>query len=331
MEEKMILTKEWDKTFPQSDKVEHSKVTFCNRYGITLAADLYKPKHAEGKLAAIAVCGPFGAVKEQAAGLYAQTMAERGFLTIAFDPSFTGESGGQPRYMASPDINTEDFQAAVDHLCMREDVNPEKIGIIGICGWGGMALNAAALDTRIKATVASTMYDMARVNANGYFDAEDSEAARYEKKKALNAQRIEDCRNGAHALGGGVAAEVPEDAPFYVKDYHDYYKTARGYHPRSLNSNGGWNVTGTMSFMNQPILHYSNEIRSAVLIIHGEKAHSCYFSRDAYAAMMKGNPDPENKELLIIPDAVHTDLYDKLDVIPFDKMTDFFQKAMCRQ
>ena len=293
--EKLDFTPEWDKTFPQSDKVEHSKVTFHNRYGITLAADLYKPKNAEGKLAAIAVCGPFGAVKEQAAGLYAQTMAERGFLTMAFDPSFTGESGGQPRYMASPDINTEDFQAAVDYLSLREDVDPEKIGIIGICGWGGMALNTAALDTRIKATVASTMYDMARVNANGYFDAEDSEAARYEKKKALNAQRIEDYKNGSYTLGGGVAEEVPDDAPFFVKDYHDYYKTSRGYHARSLNSNGGWNVTGTMSFMNQPILRYSNEIRSAVLII---------------------------------PGAVHTDLYDKLDVIPFDQMVDFFRKAM---
>ena len=328
MDETLTLAQEWDKTFPQSGKVEHSKVTFHNRYGITLAADVYKPKGADGKLAAIAVCGPFGAVKEQAAGLYAQTMAERGFLTMAFDPSFTGESGGQPRYMASPDINTEDFQAAVDYLSLREDVDAEKIGIIGICGWGGMALNAAALDTRIKATVASTMYDMARVNANGYFDAEDSEAARYEKKKALNAQRIEDYKNGSYALGGGVVDPLPEDAPFFVKDYHAYYKTPRGYHPRSLNSNGGWNVTGTMSFMNQPILRYSNEIRSAVLIIHGEKAHSCYFSRDAYAAMMKGNPTQENKELLIIPGAVHTDLYDKLDVIPFDKMTDFFCKAL---
>lgn len=328
MDETLTLAQEWDKTFPQSGKVEHSKVTFHHRYGITLAADVYKPKGADGKLAAIAVCGPFGAVKEQAAGLYAQTMAERGFLTMAFDPSFTGESGGQPRYMASPDINTEDFQAAVDYLSLREDVDAEKIGIIGICGWGGMALNAAALDTRIKATVASTMYDMARVNANGYFDAEDSEAARYEKKKALNAQRIEDYKNGSYALGGGVVDPLPEDAPFFVKDYYDYYKTPRGYHPRSLNSNGGWNVTGTMSFMNQPILRYSNEIRSAVLIIHGEKAHSCYFSRDAYAAMMKGNPTQENKELLIIPGAVHTDLYDKLDVIPFDKMTDFFCKAL---
>lgn len=286
MEEKLVLTQEWDKSFPQSDKVEHSKVTFHNRYGITLAADIYKPKDAEDRLAAIAVCGPFGAVKEQAAGLYAQTMAERGFLTMAFDPSFTGESGGQPRYMASPVINTEDFQAAVDYLSLREDVDPEKIGIIGICGWGGMALNA---------------------------------------------QRTKDYQNGSYALAGGVAEEVPEDAPFYVKDYHDYYKTRRGYHPRSLNSNGGWNVTGTMSFMNQPILRYSSEIRSAVLIIHGEKAHSCYFSRDAYAAMTEGNPNPENKELLIIPGAVHTDLYDKLDVIPFDKMAEFFRKAMQQQ
>ena len=326
--EELKLTQEWDKTFAKSDKVEHSKVTFHNRYGITLAADVYKPRGADGELAAIAVCGPFGAVKEQASGLYAQTMAERGFLTMAFDPSFTGESDGSPRYMASPDINTEDFQAAVDYLSCREDADPERVGIIGICGWGGMALNAAALDTRIKATVASTMYDMTRVNANGYFDAEDSEAARYEKKKALNAQRIEDYKNGSYALGGGVVDPLPEDAPFYVKDYHDYYKTTRGYHARSLNSNGGWNVTGTMSFMNQPILRYSNEIRSAVLIMHGERAHSCYFSRDAYAAMMEGNPVPENKELLIIPGAVHTDLYDRPDVIPFDKLERFFRENL---
>ena len=308
MEEKLNLVQEWDKTFPKSEKVNHRKVTFHNRYGITLAADLYAPKNAEGKLAAIAVCGPFGAVKEQASGLYAQTMAERGFLTIAFDPSYTGESGGSPRYVASPDINTEDFQAAVDFLSVQDNVDPDKIGIIGICGWGGMALNAAAIDTRIKATVSSTMYDMTRVNANGYFDAEDSEEARHAKKVALNAQRIEDYKNGSYALAGGVVDPVPEDAPFFVKDYYDYYKTARGYHPRSLNSNGGWNVTGCMSFMNQPILKYSNEIRSAVLIIHGEKAHSCYFSRDAFANMMNGNPCPDNKELLIIPDAVHTDL-----------------------
>lgn len=324
--EDLQLTQEWDKTFPQSDKVSHSKVTFHNRYGITLAADVYVPKHAEGRLAAIAVSGPFGAVKEQASGFYAQTMAERGFLTMAFDPSFTGESGGQPRYMASPDINTEDFQAAVDYLSCRDDVDPERIGIIGICGWGGMALNTAALDTRVKATVASTMYDMTRVNAKGYFDAEDSEEARHEKRVALNKQRTLDYQSGTYALGGGVVDPLPDDAPFFVKDYYDYYKTERGYHPRSLNSNAGWNVTGCMSFMNQPILQYSNEIRSAVLMIHGEKAHSCYFSKDAYANMINGNPNPDNKELMIIPDAVHTDLYDggNKDAIPFDKMTAFF-------
>ena len=328
MEEKLRLTEEWDKTFPKSDKVDHRKVTFHNRYGITLAADLYAPKGAQGRLAAIAVCGPFGAVKEQAAGLYAQTMAERGFLTIAFDPSFTGESGGEPRYMASPDINTEDFQAAVDFLSVQDNVDPEKIAAIGICGWGGMALNAAALDTRIRATVTSTMYDMTRVNAKGYFDSEDSADARYEKKKAWNAQRIEDYKNGSYVLGGGVVDPLPEDAPFFVKDYYAYYKTDRGYHPRSLNSNGGWNVTGCMSFLNQPILRYSNEIRSAVLVIHGEKAHSCYFSRDAYEDMVRDNPFAENKELLIIPDAVHTDLYDQTEVIPFDKIETFIRDAM---
>ena len=328
MEEKLRLTEEWDKTFPKSDKVDHRKVTFHNRYGITLAADLYAPKGAQGRLAAIAVCGPFGAVKEQAAGLYAQTMAERGFLTIAFDPSFTGESGGEPRYMASPDINTEDFQAAVDFLSVQDNVDPEKIAVIGICGWGGMALNAAALDTRIRATVTSTMYDMTRVNAKGYFDSEDSADARYEKKKAWNAQRIEDYKNGSYALGGGVVDPLPEDAPFFVKDYYAYYKTDRGYHPRSLNSNGGWNVTGCMSFLNQPILRYSNEIRSAVLVIHGEKAHSCYFSRDAYEDMVRDNPFAGNKELLIIPDAVHTDLYDQTEVIPFDKIEVFIRDAM---
>ena len=328
MEEKLRLTEEWDKTFPKSDKVDHRKVTFHNRYGITLAADLYAPKGAQGRLAAIAVCGPFGAVKEQAAGLYAQTMAERGFLTIAFDPSFTGESGGEPRYMASPDINTEDFQAAVDFLSVQDNVDPEKIAVIGICGWGGMALNAAALDTRSRATVTSTMYDMTRVNAKGYFDSEDSADARYEKKKAWNAQRIEDYKNGSYALGGGVVDPLPEDAPFFVKDYYAYYKTDRGYHPRSLNSNGGWNVTGCMSFLNQPILRYSNEIRSAVLVIHGEKAHSCYFSRDAYEDMVRDNPFAGNKELLIIPDAVHTDLYDQTEVIPFDKIETFIRDAM---
>ena len=325
--EELNLTQEWDKTFPKSEKVDHSKVTFVNRYGITLAADMYIPKNAEGRLPAIAVSGPFGAVKEQCSGLYAQTMAERGFLTIAFDPSFTGESGGQPRYMASPDINTEDFMAAVDFLSLCDLVDPERIGIIGICGWGGMAVNAAALDTRIKATAASTMYDMTRVNANGYFDAEDSEEARYAKKTAMCAQRLADYKAGEYALGGGVADPLPEDAPFFVKDYHDYYKTRRGYHPRSLNSNGGWNVVGCESFMNQPILQYSNEIRSADLILHGEKAHSCYFSRDAYANMVKDSKYTDNKELLIIPDAVHTDLYDGggKDAIPFDKLQSFFE------
>ena len=325
--EELHLTQEWDKTFPQSASVAHSKATFCNRYGITLAADVYVPKDGQGKRAAIAVCGPFGAVKEQAAGLYAQTMAERGFVALAFDPSFTGESGGAPRYMASPDINTEDFQAAVDYLSLREEVDADRIGLIGICGWGGLALNAAALDTRVRATVAATMYDMARVNANGYFDAEDSADARYAKKQALNAQRLEDCKNGAYALGGGLVDPLPADAPFFVKDYYDYYKTPRGYHPRSLNSNGGWNVTGCMSFLNQPILQYSSEIRSAVLLVHGEKAHSCYFSRDAYAAMVEGSPYADNKELLLLPDTVHTDLYDGggKNAIPFDKLTEFFQ------
>ncbi len=322
--ETLNLVTEWDKTFKKSDKVNHQKVTFVNRYGITLAADMYTPKNVEGKLAAIAVCGPFGAVKEQCSGLYAQIMAEKGFLTIAFDPSFTGESGGQPRYMASPDINTEDFQAAVDFLSVQENVDPEKIGIIGICGWGGMALNAASIDTRIKATVASTMYDMTRVNANGYFDSEDSEEARYQKKVALNAQRIRDYKAGEYALGGGVVDPLPEDAPFFVKDYYAYYKTERGYHPRSLNSNGGWNVIGCMSFMNQPILKYSNEIRNAVLIVHGDKAHSYYFGKDAYENMIKDSKYTENKELLTIPGAVHTDLYDQVDIIPFEKIESFF-------
>ena len=322
------LTNEWDKTFPKSDRVEHSKVTFVNRYGNTLAADMYMPKDAEGKLPAIAVSGPFGAVKEQCSGLYAQILAERGFLTIAFDPSFTGESSGEPRYMASPDINTEDFMAAVDFLSLCEKADPERIGILGICGWGGMALNTAALDTRIKATVTATMYDMTRVNANGYFDSEDSEEQRYEKKKALCAQRIEDLKNGSHKRAGGcLPLPVPEDAPFFVKDYSEYYK-GRAYHERSLNSNDGWNVTGCQSFMNQPILKYSNEIRSAVLIIHGEKAHSCYFSKDAYENMVKDSKYADNKELMIIPDAVHTDLYDNLEVIPFDKIESFYNKYL---
>ena len=323
MTETLQLVTEWDKTFPKSDKVDHRKVTFHNRYGITLAADLYAPKQAEGKLPALAVCGPFGAVKEQASGLYAQAMAERGFLTLAFDPSYTGESGGAPRYVASPDINTEDFQAAVDYLSVCGEADPDRIGIIGICGWGGMALNAAAIDTRIKATVTSTMYDMSRVNAKGYFDAEDSETSRHEKRAALNAQRTEDYRNGSYARAGGVVDPLPEDAPFFVKDYHDYYKTQRGYHARSLNSNDGWNVTSTLSFLNMPILQYIGEIRSAVLLIHGEKAHSCYFSKDAYQRLTGSN-----KELLLIPDAVHTDLYDQMDVIPFDKMAEFFRSNL---
>lgn len=326
--EKLNLTTEWDKTFEKSDKVDHCKVTFVNRYGITLAADMYVPKGKEGKLPAIAVSGPFGAVKEQSSGLYAQIMAQRGFLTIAFDPSFTGESSGTPRYMASPDINTEDFMAAVDFLSLNEKVDPDRIGIIGICGWGGMAINAAALDTRIKATVASTMYDMTRVNSKGYFDSEDSEEARYQKKAAMCAQRLEDYKNGEYKLGGGVVDPLPEDAPYFVKDYHAYYKTPRGYHERSLNSNGGWNVVGCQSFINQPILKYSNEIRNAVLIIHGEKAHSCYFGKDAYADMINGSKYTDNKELMIIPGASHTDLYDQIDIIPFDKLQEFFDKYL---
>ena len=328
--EELKLTKKWDKTFPKSKKTDHCKVTFINRYGITLAADMYVPKDVEGKLPAIAVCGPFGAVKEQCSGLYAQTMAERGYLTLAFDPSFTGESGGIVRYMASPDINTEDFMAAVDFLSLCEKADPERIGIIGICGWGGMAVNTAALDTRVKATVASTMYDMTRVNANGYFDSEDSEEARYAKKAAMCAQRIADYKAGEYKPGGGVVDPLPEDAPYFVKDYYDYYKTERGYHPRSLNSNGGWNVIGCESFMNQPILKYSNEIRSAVLLIHGEKAHSCYFSRDAYANMIKYSKYADNKELYIIPGASHTDLYDggDKDAIPFDKIEAFMKENL---
>ena len=328
--ENLTLTSEWDKTYPRDERVDHRKVTFVNRYGITLAADMFVPKNAEGRLAAIAVSGPFGAVKEQVSGRYAQEMAARGYLTIAFDPSFTGESGGTPRYMASPDINTEDFQAAVDFLSVQDNVDPDRIGIIGVCGWGGMALNAAAIDTRIKATVTSTMYDMARVNANGYYDAEDSEEARYAKKAAMNAQRTEDYRNGEYKLAGGLpeAGTLPDDAPQFIKDYVEFYKTPIGYHSRSVGGNGGWNVTGCLSFINQPILKYSNEIRSAVLMIHGEKAHSLFFSKDAYAAMMDGNPCPENKELMIIPGAVHTDLYYKFDVIPFDKIQSFFDRYL---
>ena len=325
MKEKLNLVQEWDKTFPKSEMVNHRKVTFHNRYGITLVADLYEPKEATEKLPAIAVCGPFGAVKEQASGLYAQEMAERGFLTIAFDPSYTGESTGTPRYVASPDINTEDFQAAVDFLSVQDNVDPERIGIIGICGWGGLALNTAAIDTRIKATVASTMYDMSRINANGYFDAQDSEEDRHSSRVALNSQRTEDYKTGTYKRAGGVVDPLPEDAPFFIKDYYDYYKTKRGYHERSLNSNDGWNVTGTMSFMNMPILKYTNEIRNAVLIIHGEKAHSCYMSKDAYKNMTENSKYTDNKELMIIPNAVHTDLYDRKDIIPFDKTEEFFK------
>mgnify|MGYP002769204347 CR=1 FL=1 len=321
--EKLSLTQEWDKVFPKSDKVDHKKVTFHNRCGITLAADLYTPKSAVGNLPAIAVSGPFGAVKEQSSGLYAQKMAELGFLTIAFDPSYTGESGGMPRYVASPDINTEDFCAAVDFLSVQENVDPEHIGIIGICGWGGMAINAAAIDPRIKATAAMTMYDMTRVTANGYFDSEDSEQARFEKKKAMNAQRTVDYKNGTYALAGGVVDPLPEDAPQFVKDYYAYYKTSRGYHPRSLNSNGGWNVTSSLSFLNMPILQYSSEIRSAVLLVHGEKAHSRYFSEAAYNKLTG-----DNKELLMIPGANHTDLYDQMDIIPFGKLKAFFEEYL---
>ena len=321
--EKLELVKEWDKVFPQSNKVVHEKVTFRNRYGITLAADMYIPKNAGGKLAAIAVSGPFGAVKEQSSGFYAQTLAERGFLTIAFDPSYTGESGGQPRYVASPDINTEDFSAAVDFLSTRNDVDPECIGILGICGWGGMALNAAAMDMRIKATVTSTMYDMSRVNANGYFDAMDADQ-RYELRRQLNAQRTLDAKNGTYELAGGVVDPLPDDAPQFVKDYYAYYKTPRGYHKRSLNSNNGWNKTSSLSFINMPLLAYSDEIRNAVLMIHGEKAHSRYFSEDAFKKL-KG----DNKELLIIPGASHVDLYDnQANVIPFDKIESFFREYL---
>ncbi|NVK94366.1 alpha/beta hydrolase [Bacteroides sp. L10-4] len=317
------LTAEWDKTFPKSNKVNHSKVTFTNRYGITLAADMYVPKNANGKLPAIAVCGPFGAVKEQAAGLYAQTMAERGFLTVAFDPSYTGESGGEPRYVVSPDINTEDFSAAVDFLATNDLVDAERIGIIGICGWGGLAINAAAADPRIKATVASTMYDMSRVNANGYFDADNSVEARNVLRKKLAIQRTEDFRNGFPKPGGGVPDELPDDAPQFFKDYHAYYKTPRGYHKRSLNSNQGRNVTEAIPFINFPLMSRADEIETAVLVIHGEKAHSRYFGEDAFKKLQG-----DNKELMIIPDASHTDLYDNLSVIPFDKIQAFFQNNL---
>ena len=315
-------------SFPLRDRVTRKKVQFHNRYGIQLTGDLYLPGNFSGKLAAVAVAGPFGAVKEQCAGLYAEELASRGFAAMAFDPSFIGESGGAVRNVASPDINTEDFSAAVDFLSVQSFIDPEQVGILGICGWGGMALNAAAMDTRIKATVTSTMYDMSRVNAKGYFDAADSADARYETRKALNAQRTADYQSGSYVRAGGVVDPLPEDAPFFVKDYYDYYKTERGYTERSLNSNDGWNLTSSLSFLNMPILRYTNEIRSAVLIIHGEKAHSCYFSKDAFADMVNGNPYRENKELLLLPDAVHTDLYDRKDIIPFDKIEQFFREYL---
>lgn len=318
----LSLTQEWDKKFPQSDKVNHRKVTFTNRYGIILAADLYEPKNAKGKLAAIAVSGPFGAVKEQASGLYAQTMAERGFLTIAFDPSYTGESAGEPRNTASPDINTEDFSAAVDFLSAQPNVDAERIGIIGICGFGGMGLNAAAMDTRIKATVASTMYDMSRVNANGYFDTENSSETRNAKRKAMNGIRTRDAQSGTVTPGTpGLPDSIKGDEPQFVKDYFDYYKTDRGFHPRSINSNGAWAPTIALSFINMPLLSYINEIDRAVLLIHGEKAHSRYFSEDAYKHLTG-----DNKELLIIPGANHTDLYDSK--IPFDKIEEFLRNNL---
>ena len=317
MEQELTMTQEWDKVFPLSEKVGHKKVTFETQYGLTLAADLYTPKDAEGKLSAIAVSGPFGATKEQSSGLYAMRMAERGFVTLAFDPSYTGESSGEPRRTASPDINTEDFMAAVDYLSQLEIVDAEKIGIIGICGWGGIALNAAAADPRIKATVASTMYDMTRVAGNGYYDSEDKEESRHAAREALSKQRLTDPK----AMAGGVIDPLPDDAPQFVKDYYDYYKTERGYHARSGNSNDGWRVIGTQAYANSRFLYYINEIRSAVLVMHGEKAHSRYFGEAAYKYMVEGkaegynvvgkpNPVPENKQLLIIPGASHCDLYD---------------------
>ena len=319
----LTLTREWDKTFPKSDKVNHSKVTFVNHFGITLAADMYVPKNAAGKLPAIAVSGPFGACKEQSSGLYAQEMAERGFLTLAFDPSFTGESGGFPRAMHAPDTNVEDFQAAVDFLSCSELADPERIGIIGICGWGGMALQTACVETRIKATVTSTMYDMSRVAGNGYFDAADSKEARKAARDTISAQRTKDYRNGSYQRAGGMVDPLPEDAPFFVKDYYDYYKTERGYHPRSLNSNDGWAASTGTSLMNMRLFTYAGEIDSAVLMIHGEKAHSCYLSRDTFR-LLKG----DNKELMIIPGAVHTDLYDRKDIIPFEKIQHFFEEHL---
>jgi len=326
--ENLKLTSEWDKTFPKSDRVNHRKVTFTNRYGITLAADMYSPKNASAPLPAIAVCGPFGAVKEQCSGLYAQEMAERGFVALAFDPSFTGESGGLPRYTTSPDINTEDFSAAVDFLVTDPAVNPEAVGVIGICGWGGLAINAAAADPRIKATVASTMYDMSRVSANGYFDSADTPEDRDKTRTALAAQRTEDFRNGTPALGGGVPDVLPEDAPEFLRDYFDYYKTPRGYHPRSLNSNGGRNATSPIPWINFPLMSRAGEIKSAVMIIHGEKAHSFYFGNDAYKKLSVTPGQNNNKLFMVIPGANHTDLYDRKDIIPFDALVRFFNEYL---
>lgn len=320
--ENIAPTEEWDKTFPENKEVKHEKVSFVNRYGIALVGDLYMPRNAEGRLAAIAVCGPFGAVKEQASGLYAQTLAANGFVALAFDPSYTGESGGEPRSVASPDINTEDFCAAVDCLTTLDAVDAERIGILGICGFGGMGLNAAAIDTRIRATVTSTMYDMSRVNANGYFDSMDAEA-RYQARRHLNEIRTSDARSGRITPGSGLPEKLTGDEPQFVKDYYGYYKTERGFHPRSINSNGAWNATSSLSFMNMPLLAYAGEIRSAVLMIHGEKAHSRYFSEDVFR-MLKG----DNKELMIIPGANHVDLYDRTDVIPFEKIVSFFRENL---
>ena len=321
--EHLQLTQEWDKTFPKSEKVDHYKVTFVNRYGITLAADLYKPKDAEGKLPAIAISGPFGAVKEQASGLYAQQLAERGFLTIAFDPSFSGESGGMPRRVASPDINTEDFSAAVDFLSVHPDVDADRIGIVGICGFGGFAISAAANDTRIKATVASTMYDMCRVSANGYYDSANNADARYKAKVAMNNQRTEDYRTGSYARAGGVVDPLPADAPQFVRDYYAYYKTPRGYHARSGNSTDGWNVSSALPFINFTLLDRAGEIRNAVLVVHGENAHSLYFGESAFKKLQG-----DNKQLLIVADANHCDLYDNLDKIPFDEIASFLNNYM---
>lgn len=325
MNKELNITNEWDKVFPLSDKVNHKKITFKNHFGITLVADQYEPKNYNGKLPALAVSGPYGAVKEQSSGLYAQKMAERGFLTIAFDPSFTGESGGFPRYMTSYDINVEDFQSAVDYLISLENVDSEKVGIIGICGWGGMALQTACIDTRIKATIVSTMYDMSRVAGNGYFDEQDNEEARYNQRVSLNKQRNKDYKNGDYALAGGVIDPLPENAPEFLQGYHAYYKTSRGYHKRSLNSNGGWAIQTNTSMMNVRLLHYSNEIRSAVMIVHGNKAHSFYMGKDAYNDMIKDSKYTNNKELVVIPGATHTDLYDQKDKIPFDKIEKFLK------